>query len=148
MPTWSSHWPVQRNLPWWNSPDHLLHGRSAVNQLVCSCLHEVWASRKWISLVRISLPKHLLVLITKWFKSLSRLSYHLILNREMSKLIAKAAGMMTKFSKNVWDNQLILNTKFKVNQACVLIILLYSSESNAIYARLVICLENFYHHCL
>lgn len=45
----------------------------------------------------------------------------LSLDREIDKRIAKAAGVMAKLSKTVWDNP-------KVYQACVIGTLLHGSE--------------------
>ena len=46
---------------------------------------------------------------------------NLSLNTEIDKQIAKAAAALSKLSKRAWNNnQLTLNTKLKVYQACVL----------------------------
>ena len=57
-------------------------------------------------------------------------------NLSLDKRIGKAAVVMSKLIKRVWDNnQLTQNTKIKVYLACVLSTLLYSSESWTTYAR-------------
>ena len=61
---------------------------------------------------------------------------NLSLDKEIDKHIGKAAVVMSKLSKRVWDNnQLTQNTKSKVYLACVLSTLLYSRESWSTYAR-------------
>lgn len=60
----------------------------------------------------------------------------LSLDVEISRRIARAAAVMAKLSMRVWgSNQLMVNTKLKVYQACVLGTLLYSSDSWITYAR-------------
>lgn len=54
----------------------------------------------------------------------------------IDKCITKAAAVMAKMSKTVWDiSQLTLHTKLKVFQACVLSTLLYGSETCTTYIR-------------
>ena len=58
------------------------------------------------------------------------------LDAEISSRIAKAAGVMAKLNKRVWNNSLLsVRTKVCVYQACVLSTLLYGSESWTTYAR-------------
>ncbi|XP_068739485.1 uncharacterized protein [Montipora capricornis] len=58
------------------------------------------------------------------------------LDAEISCRIAKAAAVMAKLNKRVWDNDLLRErTKMCVYQACVLSTLLYGSESWTTYAR-------------
>ena len=67
---------------------------------------------------------------------------------EIDKRIPKAAAVMSKLSKRVWENQLMtFNTKLKVYEACVLsMCTLYCSEST--YARPENRQENFCLRCL
>ena len=52
------------------------------------------------------------------------------LDAEISSRIAKAAGVMAKLNKRVWNNSLLSErTKVCIYQACVLLTLLYSNES-------------------
>ena len=75
----------------------------------------------------------------------SIISSNLTLDKEIDKTIAKAASVMTRLSKRVWpNNQLTSNTKLQVYQACVLIMLLYESESRTTYARKENRLESFH----
>ena len=58
------------------------------------------------------------------------------LDAEISSRIAKAAGVMSKLKKRVWNNSLLSErTKVCVYQACVLSTLLYGSESWSTYSR-------------
>lgn len=58
------------------------------------------------------------------------------LGAEISSRIAKAAGVMAKLNKRVWNNSLLSErAKVRVYQACVLSTLLYGSESWSTYAR-------------
>lgn len=73
----------------------------------------------------------------------------LSLDSEIDKRLAKAASVMAGLSKRVWsNNQLTLNTKLKVYQACVLSTLLYGSEAWTTYARQEDRLESFHLRCL
>ena len=77
------------------------------------------------------------------------ISSNLSLEPEISARIAKAAGMMSKFQKRVWDNNnLINNNKMQVYRACVLSILLYSSEAWTTYATQERRLNSFHLRCL
>ena len=79
----------------------------------------------------------------------STITSNLSLDAEIDKRIAKAAAVMAQLSKRVWgNNQLTLNTKLKVYQACVLSSLLYGSESWTTYARQESRLESFHIRCL
>ena len=74
---------------------------------------------------------------------------NLSLDKEIDKHIGKAAVVMSKLSKRVWDNnQLTQNTKIKVYLACVLSTLLYSRESWSTDARQENRLDNFHLRCL
>ena len=74
---------------------------------------------------------------------------NLSLDAEIDTHIAKAAAVMSKLSKRVWENhRLTLNTKHKVYQASVLSTLLYGSESWTTYARQENRLESFHLRCL
>ena len=65
----------------------------------------------------------------------STIFFNLSLDPEISARIAKAAGMMSKLQKRVWDNNNLTNsTKMQVYRACVLSTLLYSSEAWTTYA--------------
>ena len=79
----------------------------------------------------------------------STITSNLSLDAEIDKRIAKAAAVMAQLSKRVWgNNQLTLNTKLKVYQACVLSSLPYGSESWTTYARQENRLESFHIRCL
>ena len=79
----------------------------------------------------------------------STVSDTLNLDTEISSRIAKAAGVMAKLNKRVWNNSLLSErTKALVYQACVLSTLLYGSESWTAYARQEKCLNSFHLRCL
>ena len=74
---------------------------------------------------------------------------NLSLDAEIDTRIAKAAAVMSKLSRRVWENhQLTLNTKHKLSQASVLSTLLYGSESWTTYPRQENRLECFHLRCL
>jgi len=76
-------------------------------------------------------------------------SSSLSLDIELNKRIGKAAGAMSKLSKRVWENSMLTRaTKMAVYRACVLSILLYSSESWTTYARQEHRLNSFHLRCL
>ncbi|PFX17198.1 Craniofacial development protein 2 [Stylophora pistillata] len=71
------------------------------------------------------------------------------LDVEISSRIAKAAGVMAKLNKRVWNNDLLSErTKLQVYQSCVLSTLLYRSESWPTYARREKRLNGFHLRCL
>ena len=79
----------------------------------------------------------------------STISFNLSLEPEISARIAKAAGMMSKLQKRVWDNNNLTNsTKMQVYRACVLSTLLYSSEAWTTYATQEKRLNSFHLRCL
>merc|ERR1712237_70973 len=79
----------------------------------------------------------------------SCITSNLSLDKEIDTRIAKAAAVMSKLSKKVWDNNsLSRKTKLSVYKACVLSTLLYGSESWATYARQESRLESFHLRCL
>ena len=66
----------------------------------------------------------------------STISSNLSLDVEINARIRKAATVMAKLNKRVWQNiNLTMNTRLKVYQACVTSILLYGSETWTLYAR-------------
>ena len=71
------------------------------------------------------------------------------LDAEISCRIVKAAAVMAKLNKRVWGNDLLSKrTKMCVYQACVLLTLLYGSESWTTYARQERRLNGFHLRCL
>ena len=65
----------------------------------------------------------------------STISRTLCLDTEVNARIAKAAAVMARLSKRVWQNsQLTENTKLRVYQACVFSTLLYTSDPWTAYA--------------
>ena len=79
----------------------------------------------------------------------STVTSNLSLDTGIDKRITKATAVLSKLSKRAWNNnQLTLNTKLKVYQACVLSTLLYVSESWTTYAQQENRLESFHLHCL
>ncbi|WP_353839196.1 reverse transcriptase domain-containing protein, partial [Acinetobacter baumannii] len=65
----------------------------------------------------------------------STLSSSLVLDAELNKRVAKAAGVMARLNSRVWKNpSLTAKTELRVYQACVLGTLLYGSESWTTYA--------------
>ena len=79
----------------------------------------------------------------------STISDNLSLDQEINARIGKAATVMSKINKRVWDNKnLTLKTKLKVYQACVLSTLLYGSESWSTYTRQESKLNAFHMRCL
>ena len=81
----------------------------------------------------------------------STVTNNLSLDAKIDKRIAKAAAVISKLSKRVWENhQLTLNTKLKVYQTCVLSTStpqLYGSEFWTTYARQENRLEGFHLRC-
>ena len=66
----------------------------------------------------------------------STISSYLSLDVEINARIGKAATVMAKLNKRVWQNiNLTMNTRLKSYQACVTSILLYGSETWIPYAR-------------
>ena len=88
--------------------------------------------------------------VTEQFTYLgSTITSNLSLDKEIDTRIGKAAGVMAKLSKRVWENKcLTKNAKLKVYQACVLSTLLYGSESWTAYSRQENRLESFHLRCL
>ena len=79
----------------------------------------------------------------------STITSNVSLDKEIDKRIAKAAGVLARLNKRVWENkQLSLNTKLKVYQACILSTLLYGSETWTTYARQENRLQTFHLRCL
>jgi len=79
----------------------------------------------------------------------STMTGSLSLDTEISTRIAKAAAVMAKLSKRVWENsQLTVNTKLRVYRACVLSTLLYSSECWTSHAGQEKQLNTFHLRCL
>ena len=79
----------------------------------------------------------------------STIASNLSLIIEIDSQITKAAAVMSRLCKRVWNNsQLTVNTKPKLYQACVLSIFLYGAESWTTYTRQEKWLETFNLHCL
>ncbi|KAJ8019050.1 hypothetical protein HOLleu_42612 [Holothuria leucospilota] len=71
----------------------------------------------------------------------SLISSNVNLDAEINARIGRAATVMSKLRKRVWENKhLTLNTKMKVYQACVLSTLLYGSETWATDTKQGTCL--------
>ena len=68
---------------------------------------------------------------------------------EINTHIGKAGTAIAKLYKRVWQNiNLTMNTRLKVYQACVTSILLYGSETWALYVRQEATLNSFHLRCL
>ena len=68
---------------------------------------------------------------------------------KLNSRIGKAATAMARLGRRVWKNFiLIINTKMKVYQACVLSTLLYGSETWTLYSRQERRLNAFHLCCL
>ena len=66
----------------------------------------------------------------------STISSNLSLDVEINARTGKAATVMAKLNKRVWQNiSLTMNTRLRVYQACVTSILLYGSETWTPYTR-------------
>ena len=79
----------------------------------------------------------------------STISSNLLFNVEINARIGKAATVMAKLNKRVWQNiNLTMNTRFKVYQACVTTILLYGNETWTPYAKQEAKLNSFPLCCL
>ena len=79
----------------------------------------------------------------------STIASSLSLDTEISSRIGKAAAVMAKLNKRVWNNNsLTINTKVRVYQACVLGTLLYGSESWTTYTGQERRLNSFHLRCL
>ena len=60
----------------------------------------------------------------------STISSNLSLDVEINAHIGKAATVMAKLNKRIWQNiNLTMNTRLNIYQACVISILLYGSET-------------------
>ena len=77
------------------------------------------------------------------------ISSNLSLDTELNTRIGKTSTAMARLATRVWDNSMLTtNTKMKVNQACIISTLLYSSETWTLYSRQE-CRLNFFHlRCL
>ena len=79
----------------------------------------------------------------------STIESNLSLDAEINTRIAKAAAVMSKLNRRVWqNNNLTQMTKPCVYQACVLSTLLYSSEAWTTYTRQEKKLNSFHLRCL
>ena len=79
----------------------------------------------------------------------STIESNLSLDAEINTRIAKAAAVMSKLNRRVWqNNNLTQMTKLCVYQACVLSTLLYSSEAWTTYTRQEKKLNSFHLRCL
>ena len=79
----------------------------------------------------------------------STITSNATLDAELDTRIAKAAAVMAKLSKRVWNNKkLTLDTKLQVYTACVVSILTYASETWTLYARQERRLNSFHLRCL
>lgn len=79
----------------------------------------------------------------------STLTNNNCLDAEISARIGKAATVMSKLTKRVWENKnLTTNTKLRVYRACVLSTLLYGSETWTTYARQETKLNTYHMRCL
>ena len=79
----------------------------------------------------------------------STIASNLSLIIEIDRCNAKAAALMSTLCNRVWtNNQLTVNTKLKVYQACVISIFPYAAESWTTYARQETWVETFHLHCL
>ena len=79
----------------------------------------------------------------------STISSNLSLDVEINACIGKAATVMAKLKKRVWQNiNLAMNIRLKVYQACVTSILLYGRETWTPYARQEAKLNSFHLRCL
>ena len=75
----------------------------------------------------------------------STITNNLSLDAKIDKRISKAAAVMSKLSKRVWENhQLTFNTRLKLYQPSVFRTLLYGSESWTTYARQENRLKSFH----
>ena len=79
----------------------------------------------------------------------STIDSNLSLDAEINIRVAKAAAIMSKLNKRVWqNNNLTQMTKLHVYQACVHSTLLYSSEAWTTYTRQAKKLSSFHLRCL
>ncbi|KAI8519654.1 hypothetical protein Bbelb_029110 [Branchiostoma belcheri] len=79
----------------------------------------------------------------------STVTNNMSLDVEINTRIGKAASVMSKLNKRVWENRnLTMNTKLKVYQACVLSTLLYGSETWTTYAKQEAKLNAYHMRCL
>ncbi|KAI8493291.1 hypothetical protein Bbelb_292950 [Branchiostoma belcheri] len=79
----------------------------------------------------------------------STVTNNMSLDVEISTRIGKAASVMSKLNKRVWENRnLTMNTKLKVYQTSVLSTLLYGSETWTTYAKQEAKLNAYHMRCL
>ena len=84
----------------------------------------------------IKIGDHPLKVVSEFTYLGSTVTSNLNLDSELDKRIGKAASTMARLTNKVWKNpDLTLKTKMAVYKACVLSILLYSSEAWTTYAR-------------
>ena len=76
-------------------------------------------------------------------------SSNLSLDTELNKRIGKAASVLARLGKRIWDNAMLtISTRMKVYQACVLSTLLYSSETWTLHSCQEHRLNTFPLRCL
>ena len=79
----------------------------------------------------------------------STISSNLSLDVNINARIGKAATVMAKLNKRVWQNiSLTMNTRLKVYQTCVTSMLFHGSEPWTPYARQETKLNSFHLRCL
>ena len=84
----------------------------------------------------IKIGDHLLAVVEEFTYLGSTIASNLSLDCELGRRIGKAATLMSRLTKRVWDNPVLsVNTKRKVYRARVLGTLLYGSESWTPYSR-------------
>ena len=82
----------------------------------------------------IKIGDHLLEVVEEFTYLGSTIASNLSLDCELSRRIRKAATLMSRLTKRVWDNPM-LTVSMQVYRACVLSTLLYGSESWTPYSR-------------
>ncbi|XP_019625432.1 PREDICTED: uncharacterized protein LOC109470795 [Branchiostoma belcheri] len=101
------------------------------------------------SIHRISIDDHILEVVGTFTYLGSTISSNLSLEAELNKRIGKAATVMARLGKRVWDNAMLTtNTKLVVYKACILSTLLYGSEAWTLYSHQERRLNAFHMRCL
>ncbi|KAI8510866.1 hypothetical protein Bbelb_117820 [Branchiostoma belcheri] len=101
------------------------------------------------SIPRISIDDHILEVVGTFTYLGSTISNNLSLEAELNKRIGKAATVMARLGKRVWDNAMLTtNTKLVVYKACILSTLLYGSEAWTLYSHQERRLNAFHMRCL
>ena len=99
------------------------------------------------SIPGISIGDHILEVVENFTYLGSTTSSSLFLDTELNTQTGKVVTAVVHLTKRVWENSMLtISTKIKVNQACMLSMLLYGSEAWTLYSCQE-CRYNAFHLC-